>query len=101
MPDGKRESVAARARTWPMERETRGVKTGDETGWVDHLGFVGPFQPGSGPRSDPAGDFPTGPAVGDRLPDVVATSQSGTKIDVHRARDGAPLVMVFFRSAVW
>jgi hypothetical protein len=84
-----------------MERELRGKASTDGRGWTDHLGFTGPFQPGVGPRSDPAGEFPTGPAVGERLPEVVAGDQWGNQVDVHRARAEGPLVLVFFRSAVW
>jgi outer membrane receptor protein involved in Fe transport len=51
------------------ELETRAAKT--DKGWQDHDGFVGPFQPGNGPRSDPRGDFPTGPDVGEVMPDEV------------------------------
>ena len=65
------------------------------------LGFAGPIKPGTGPRSDPTGEFPTGPSIGERLPDVVATDQWGNEINVHDARAGGPLVMVFYRSAVW
>jgi hypothetical protein len=84
-----------------MEKEQRGTPAADGKSWIDHLGFSGPMRPGTGPRSDPAGDFPTGPAVGDRLPDVVGTDQWGNAVDVHRDRANGPLVMVFFRSAVW
>ena len=50
------------------ELETRGTRT--DKGWRDHDGFIGPVQPGTGPRSDPRGDFPAGPEVGDAMPDV-------------------------------
>ncbi|MCP5066157.1 MAG: hypothetical protein GY946_06270 [bacterium] len=50
------------------ELETRATQT--DTGWRDHDGFIGPFRPGNGPRSDPRGDFPTGPGVGEAMPDV-------------------------------
>ncbi len=84
------------------ELETRATKPASGKGWDDYLGFTGPFKPGSGPRSDPlAGTFPTGPAIGERLPDIVGIDQWGTAIDVHQRRGERPLVMVFFRSAVW
>jgi hypothetical protein len=48
------------------ELETRWTRM--DEGWQDHDRFIGPFQPGTGPRSDPRGDFPTGPEVGERSP---------------------------------
>ena len=44
------------------EMERRGEQT--EQGWRDVDGFVGPVRAGNGPRSDPRGEFPTGPAIG-------------------------------------
>lgn len=82
-----------------MELETRGTEL--EHGWEDADGFVGPLRPGGGPRSDPRGDFPTGPELGERLPDIVAVDARGKTLDVHRHRDGRPAAVVFFRSAVW
>jgi hypothetical protein len=85
-----------------MELDTRATKTKSGKGWADRLGFVGPYRPGSGPRSDPvADDFPTGPAIGERLPDIVRRDQWGNEVDVHAKRGDRSLVMVFFRSAVW
>ena len=81
------------------ELETRGTRT--ETGWQDHDGFVGPMQPGKGPRSDPRGDFPTGPEVGEAMPDVLCMAADGARFDLHAHRAGRPAVFVFFRSAVW
>ena len=48
----------------------------------DHEGYVGPVPSGFGARSSPLGQFPTGPEVGSRLPDVVALSTAGHTIDV-------------------
>ena len=81
-----------------IEIETRGEKT--KHGWRDVDGFVGPMQPGFGPRTDPKGAFPTGPDIGQMLPafyckDVLGSPFSFT-IDT-----GAPTIMMFFRSAVW
>lgn len=69
--------------------------------WADRNGALGPFRPGVGPRSDPDGWFPTGPALGERLPDIVAPAHTGDIVDVHALRAGRPAVMVFYRSAVW
>ena len=83
-----------------MQVEQRATKA--EHGWTDYLGFTGPVQPGNGPRRDPVGDdFPTGPELGERFPDVIGVDQWGTAIDVHDRRGTKPLVFVFFRSAVW
>ncbi|MEM7140928.1 MAG: hypothetical protein AAF548_07825 [Actinomycetota bacterium] len=67
----------------------------------DRHGFAGPFPNGDGPRRNPLGEFPTGPDVGTRLPDVVAANHDGSSIDVHAARGQGPLALVFYRSAVW
>lgn len=82
-----------------MQRETRGEETA--SGWRDHDGFIGPVRPGTGPRSDPSGDFPTGPTVGDRMPDVRCVDVDGQFFDLHQDRAAAPAIFVFFRSAVW
>ena len=79
--------------------ETRGTQV--DNGWRDHDGFVGPKQPGTGPRSDPKGAFPTGPEVGERMPDVICHSADETEFDLHAHRDGQPAVFIFYRSAVW
>ena len=70
-------------------------------GWRDNDGFIGPFQPGNGPRNDPLGDFPTGPAIGQRMPDIRCLDAAGQPFDLHEQRGDAPAVFVFFRSAVW
>ena len=67
----------------------------------DHEGYVAPLPSGFGPRSSPLGQFPTGPEIGSRLPDVVARSTAGHTIDIQTDREGHPTVLVFTRSAVW
>jgi len=81
------------------EIETRGTQL--SSGWADKDGFVGPFQPGLGPRTDPRGEFPTGPAVGEPLPDIFTHTADTAPFDLHAHRAGRPAVVVFFRSAVW
>ncbi len=66
----------------------------------DAEGFNLSEMPGNGSRRIPLGDFPTGPEVRNRLPDIVATDQSGRQVDVHADRIGQPAVVVFSRSAV-
>ena len=51
-----------------------------------------------GPASD---DFPTGPAVGERLPDVTLPDQHGEPVDIATARAGRRAPVVFQRSARW
>ena len=80
-------------------RETRGEQT--ERGWRDLDGFVGPFRSGNGPRSDPRGEFPTGPAIGERFPDVVSTTADGEPFELYRHHGQRPAIFVFYRSAVW
>ena len=82
-----------------LEMETRAEKT--ENGWRDQDGFEGPFRPGNGPRSDPKGEFPTGPAIGERMPDVHCRDSEGATFDLHKDRGDSPAVFVFYRSAVW
>ena len=79
--------------------ETRGTKV--EGGWQDNEGFIGRLQPGTGPRSDPRGEFPTGPNVGEHMPNVRCTTADGTSFDLHEHRAGRRAVFIFFRSAVW
>ena len=81
------------------ELETRSAKV--ENGWRDHDGFVGPREPGTGPRSDPKGEFPTGPNVGGRIPNIVCRTARGETFDLDEDRGDRPAVVVFYRSAVW
>lgn len=46
-------------------------------------------------------DFPTGPAVGERFPDVSLRNQRNELIDLHERRAGRPALVVFQRSARW
>ena len=52
-------------------------------------------------RYPASADFPTGPALGERLPDFTLANQHGELIDFHADRDGHAAVVVFYRSAVW
>ena len=51
-----------------------------------------------GPESD---DFPTGPAVGEPLPDVTLPDQHGEPVNIATARAGRRALVVFQRSARW
>ncbi|HCD28232.1 MAG TPA: hypothetical protein DER02_11970 [Gammaproteobacteria bacterium] len=79
--------------------ETRSSEA--ENGWRDRDGFVGPMKPGNGPRSDPKGNFPTGPAVGTPMPAVISTTADGTPFDLHKDRGNRAAIFIFYRSAVW
>jgi hypothetical protein len=46
-------------------------------------------------------EFPTGPAIGERLPDFALPNQRGETIDFHADRGGHKAAVVFQRSAVW
>lgn len=81
------------------DMETRGTQV--DTGWRDHDGFVGPMQPGHGPRSDPQGAFPTGPEVGTAIPDITCNTADHIPFRLSEQNNGRPAVFVFFRSAVW
>lgn len=83
-----------------IEVDTRGAPTSGPF-FEDAEGFNMPVAPGSSNRRIPLGDFPTGPEIGSRLPDILATDQSGRTVDVHADRAGQPAVVVFYRSAVW
>ena len=53
-------------------------------------------------RTYPASEeFPSGPALGERLPEFTLSNQFGESIDFHADRGGQPAVVVFYRSAVW
>ena len=81
------------------DMETRGTKV--DSGWRDHDGFVGPKHPGTGPRSDPKGEFPTGPEIDQQMPDVRCVTADDTRFDLHEDRASRPAVFIFYRSAVW
>jgi hypothetical protein len=52
-------------------------------------------------RVPAAADFPTGPALGERLPDFRLPNQRGEWVDFHADRAGRKAAVVFQRSAVW
>ncbi len=52
-------------------------------------------------RIPASADFPTGPAIGERLPDFVLPNQRGETVDFHADRAGRKAAVVFQRSAVW
>lgn len=60
-------------------------------------------KPGAHPaqRSPSGADFPTGPAIGERLPDFRLPNQRGETVDFHADRGGSKAAVMFQRSAVW
>lgn len=82
-----------------IEVETRSEQV--EDGWRDQDGFITSFQEGEGPRSNPRGEFPTGPAVGARIPNVQCLDSFGNAFDLYQEIAGQPAIFVFQRSAVW
>ena len=85
----------------PEVTHTPVAKRHESGQWEDEFGGLGPAKPGVGPRQDPVGEFPTGPAVGERFPDVFAAAHTGNTIDVHEHRADRAAVFVFYRSTVW
>ncbi len=83
-----------------IQVDKRGGEIGPQQ-FEDAEGYVMRPVPGTGPRRIPLGDFPTGPEIGTRLPEVVAVDQHGRTVDLHADRGGHPAVLVFSRSAVW
>ena len=70
---------------------------------TDDLGITVPPAPVSHPgRRYPAtNEFPTGPEVGERLPEFSLPNQSGEIIDFHKDRSDSKAIVVFYRSVVW
>lgn len=46
-------------------------------------------------------DFPTGPSVGERLPDFTLVNQHGERVAFHASRGRGKAIVSFQRSAVW
>lgn len=70
---------------------------------TDDLGItIGGFPASHPARRYPAGyDYPTGPDIGERLPDFRLSNQNGKQVDFHQDRGDSKAIVVFFRSAVW
>ncbi len=50
------------------------------------------------PDSD---EFPTGPDVGERLPDITLPDQSGANVNLEQARGNRRALVLFHRSVRW
>ena len=67
----------------------------------DHHGFDAPAPLGHPARAGLPDGHPTGPEVGERLPDFTLPDAGGREVDYHTDRSGRKSVVVFYRSAVW
>ena len=69
---------------------------------TDDLGIFVPVPASHPGRRYPASDkFPTGPAVGERLPEFSLPNQAGRIVDFHQDRGNSKAIVVFHRSVVW
>ena len=67
----------------------------------DHHGFDAPAPLGHPARAGLPDGHPTGPEIGERLPDFTLPDAGGTLNDYHADRANRKSVVVFYRSAVW
>ena len=67
----------------------------------DEFGFDAPAPLGHPARLGLEDGHPTGPEVGDRLPDFRLPDANGREIDFHADRGDSKAALVFYRSAVW
>lgn len=69
--------------------------------YKDDFGFVAPLPASNGQRLIPPAGFPTGPALGEILPDFELPAADGRTIRLHADRGRSKAVVTFLRSAVW
>ncbi|MGH1493114.1 MAG: hypothetical protein ACRBK7_27575 [Acidimicrobiales bacterium] len=69
--------------------------------YEDEFGLVGPLPTSDGQRQPLAVGAPTGPAIGERLPDFTLAGARGRTVSFHEDRGQSKAAVVFFRSAVW
>ena len=67
----------------------------------DELGFDAPAPLGHPGRLGLLEGRPTGPEVGEQLPDFTLPDAFGRPVSYHADRGDAKSVVVFYRSAVW
>lgn len=68
----------------------------------DDLGITVPIPTSHPGRRYPADhEFPTGPAIGERLPEFELPNQDGALVDFHADRGDSKAIVVFYRSSVW
>ena len=67
----------------------------------DETGFDAPAPLGHPGRAGMPEGHPTGPAIGEILPDFELPDANGRPVRFHEHRAGAKAALVFYRSAVW
>ena len=68
---------------------------------MDELGFEAPAPVGYPGRTGLPAGHPTGPEVGERLPDFDLPDSTGRRVRFHEDRGNSRSAVVFYRSAVW
>ena len=68
---------------------------------IDELGFEAPAPLGHPGRAGLPEGHPTGPDVGERLPDFELPDHGGESVRFHEHRAGRKAAVVFYRSVVW
>ena len=69
--------------------------------YTDEFGFTAPLPITDGQRKAAPVGFPSGPEVGEHLPDFELPTSAGTTLRLHEDRAGSKAAVMFFRSAVW
>ena len=67
----------------------------------DELGWEAPARVGHPGRAGLPEGHPTGPEIGERLPDFELPDHTGTNVRFHEDRGSSRAAVVFFRSVVW
>jgi hypothetical protein len=93
-------ATLAAAQTPEVRGAHEGMPAGETT---DDLGITVPIAPVDFPaRRYPATDeFPTGPAIGERLPEFALPNHNGEIVDFYADRGDSKAIVVFHRSAAW
>jgi len=88
------------AQSEPVIGAHEGMPEGEKT---DDLGITVPMAAVDFPaRRYPAShEFPTGPEIGERLPEFSLPNQDGDMVNFHEDRGHAKSIVVFYRSVVW
>ncbi|MXY24880.1 MAG: hypothetical protein F4Y45_10210 [Acidobacteria bacterium] len=91
------EAVAQEAA--PVRSAHEDLEPGTQT---DDLGITFGLPASHPGRRYPAShEFPSGPEVGQRLPEFSLPNQQGRMVDYHADRGDSKSIVVFYRSAVW
>jgi hypothetical protein len=93
-------ATQAAAQTPKVRGAHEGMAAGETT---DDLGITVPMAPVDFParRYPASSEFPTGPAVGERLPEFKLPNHNGEIVDFHADRGDSKAIVVFYRSVVW